>query len=49
VVGGTLTVTFDYPLDLLIPFLPDSASWDTGTARASMRIEQLSVPGPGGC
>ena len=50
VVGGTLTVTFDYPLDLVIPFLPGSASWDSGTARASMRIEQLSATGgPGGC
>jgi Flp pilus assembly pilin Flp len=50
VIGGTLTVTFDYPLDLVIPFLPSSASWDSGTARASMRIEQLSAPGgPGGC
>jgi Flp pilus assembly pilin Flp len=49
VIGGTLTVSFDYPLDLAIPFLPASASWDSGTARASMRIEQLSVPGPGDC
>jgi Flp pilus assembly pilin Flp len=50
VIGGTLTVTFDYPLDLLIPFLPESATWDSGTAQASMRIEQLSAPGgPGGC
>ena len=50
VVGGTLTVTFDYPLDLVIPFLPHPASWDSGTAQASMRIEQLSAPGgPGGC
>jgi Flp pilus assembly pilin Flp len=49
VIGGTLTVTFDYPLDLAIPFLPASASWDSGTARASMRIEQLSTGGPGGC
>ena len=50
VVGGTLTVTFDFPLDLIIPFLPSQASWQTGTARASMRIEQLSAPGgPGGC
>ena len=49
-IGGTLTVTFDYPLDLVIPFLPSPPSWDSGTARASMRIEQLSVPGgPGGC
>jgi Flp pilus assembly pilin Flp len=50
VIGGTLTVTFDYPLDLVIPFLPSPPSWESGTARASMRIEQLSVPGgPGGC
>ena len=50
VVGGTLTVTFDFPLDLVIPFLPSPPSFETGTARASMRIEQLSAPGgPGGC
>jgi hypothetical protein len=50
VVGGNLTVSFDYPLDLAIPFMPSNPSWETGTARASMRIEQLSVPGgPGGC
>jgi Flp pilus assembly pilin Flp len=50
VIGGTLTVTFDYPLDLVIPFLPSPPSWDSGTARASMRIEQLSAAGgPGGC
>jgi Flp pilus assembly pilin Flp len=50
VVGGTLTVTFDYPLNLAIPFLPSPPSWQTGTARATMRIEQLSAPvGPGGC
>ena len=50
VVGGTLTVSFDYPLDLVIPFLPSPESWESGTARASMRIEQLSNPlGPGGC
>jgi hypothetical protein len=50
VVGGTLTVSFDYPLDLVIPFLPSPPSWQAGTARASMRIEQLSAPGgPGGC
>jgi Flp pilus assembly pilin Flp len=50
VVGGTLTVSFDYPLDLAIPFLPSPPSWQTGTARASMRIEQLSAPGaPTGC
>jgi hypothetical protein len=50
VIGGTLTVTFDYPLDLVIPFLPSPPSWESGTASASMRIEQLSVPGgPGSC
>ena len=50
VVGGTLTVTYDYPLDLVIPFMPSPPSWQTGTAKATMRIEQLSVPGgPGGC
>jgi Flp pilus assembly pilin Flp len=49
IIGGTLTVTFDYPLNLVIPFLPGSASWDSGTAQASMRIEQLSTGGPGGC
>ena len=50
VVGGTLTVTFDYPLDLVIPFMPNPPSWQTGKAQATMRIEQLSVlPGPGGC
>lgn len=50
VVGGTLTVTYDYPLDLVIPFMPNPPSWQTGTAKATMRIEQLSVPGgPGGC
>ena len=50
VVGGNLTVTFDFPIDLVIPFLPSPSSLQTGTARASMRIEQLSNPlGPGGC
>jgi Flp pilus assembly pilin Flp len=50
VIGGTLTVTFDYPLNLVIPFMPSPPSWQSGTARASMRIEQLSAPGgPGGC
>jgi Flp pilus assembly pilin Flp len=50
VVGGILTVTFDYPLDLVIPFMPNPPSWQTGTATATMRIEQLSTPGgPGGC
>jgi Flp pilus assembly pilin Flp len=49
VVGGTLTVTFDFPLNLAIPFMPNPPSWKTGTASASMRIEQLSAGGPGGC
>jgi hypothetical protein len=50
VVGGTLTVRFDFPLNLAIPFMPNPPSWQTGTASASMRIEQLSEPsGPGGC
>jgi Flp pilus assembly protein TadG len=50
VVGGTLTVSFDFPVNLAVPFLPSPPSWRTGTARASMRIEQLSAPpGPGGC
>jgi Flp pilus assembly pilin Flp len=50
VVGGQLTVSFDYTNDLAIPFLPSQPSWQTGTATASMRIEQLSVPGPpAGC
>jgi Flp pilus assembly pilin Flp len=50
VVGGTLTVSFDFPLNLRIPFMPNPPSWQTGAARASMRIEQLSAPeGPGGC
>jgi Flp pilus assembly protein TadG len=49
-VGGTLTVSFDYPLNLAIPFMPNPPSWQTGTARATMRIEQLSAPaGPGNC
>jgi hypothetical protein len=50
VVGGTLTVSFDFPINLAVPFLPSPPSWRTGTARASMRIERLSAPpGPGGC
>jgi Flp pilus assembly pilin Flp len=50
VVGGTLRVRFDFPLRLVIPFLPSPPSWQTGTAEASMTIEQLSAPGgPGGC
>ena len=50
VVGGILTVTFDYPLDLVIPFMPNPPSWQTGKAQATMRIEQLSASiGPGDC
>jgi Flp pilus assembly pilin Flp len=50
VVGGILTVHFDFPLNLAIPFMPNPPSWQTGTATASMRIEQLSNPsGPGDC
>jgi Flp pilus assembly pilin Flp len=50
VLGGALTVSFNYPLNLAIPFMPNPPSWQTGTAKASMRIEQLSAPGgPGGC
>jgi len=49
VVGGTLTVKFDFPLKLVIPFLPSPPSWQSGTAQASMTIERLSVGGPGGC
>ena len=41
-IGGTVTVTFDYPIDLTIPFLPTPASWSEGTATASMRMEQFS-------
>jgi Flp pilus assembly pilin Flp len=50
IVGGTLTVSFDFPTQLVIPFMPNPPSWQTGTARASMRIEQISAAGgPGGC
>jgi Flp pilus assembly pilin Flp len=49
VIGGTLTVKFDFPLKLVIPFLPSPPSWQSGTAQASMTIERLSVGGPGGC
>jgi Flp pilus assembly pilin Flp len=49
-VGGTLTVSFDFPTHLVIPFMPNPPSWQTGTAQASMRIEQISAAGgPGGC
>jgi Flp pilus assembly pilin Flp len=50
VVGGNLTVSFDFPTHLVIPFMPNPPEWQTGTARASMRIEQISAAGgPGGC
>jgi Flp pilus assembly pilin Flp len=50
VIGGTLTVSFDYPLNLRIPFMPNPPSWQTGRASTSMQIEQLSASGgPGGC
>jgi hypothetical protein len=50
VIGGTVTVSFDFPINIVIPFVSSPPSWQTGTARASMRIEQLSAPaGPGGC
>src|SRR4030095_468983 len=50
IVGENLHLTFDFPSALVIPFLPSPSSLQTGTARASMRIEQLSNPlGPGGC
>jgi TadE-like protein len=52
-VGDTLTVEFDYPVDIVIPFVPLPASFSTGHARAEMRVEQVSVlplpafsPGP---
>jgi hypothetical protein len=41
-IGGTLTVAFDYPIDLSIPFLPTPDSWEVGRATASMRMEQFS-------
>jgi hypothetical protein len=50
-IGGTLTVAFDYPIDLAIPFLPTPESWQVGRAAASMRMEQFSqqpYPWPAG-
>jgi hypothetical protein len=41
-IGGTVTVAFDYPIDLTVPFLPTPASWRVGRATASMRMEQFS-------
>jgi len=51
-VGDTLTVEFDYPVDIVIPFVPLPSSFSTAQARAEMRIEQASVlplPTPGAC
>ena len=51
VIGGTVTVAFDYPIDLAIPFLPTPESWRVGRATASMRMEQFSqqaYPWPAG-
>jgi TadE-like protein len=45
-IGETVTVAFDYPIDLTIPFLPTPASWQEGRATASMRMEQFSQPYP---
>jgi Flp pilus assembly pilin Flp len=45
-IGDTVTVAFDYPIDLTIPFLPTPASWSEGTATASMRMEQFSQGTP---
>jgi hypothetical protein len=36
VVGGNLTVSFDFPVNLAVPFPPSPPSWREGTARASM-------------
>jgi hypothetical protein len=41
-IGETVTVAFDYPIDLTIPFLPTPTSWQVGRATASMRMEQFS-------
>ena len=53
IVGGTVTVGFDYPVDLVIPFVPLPASWSTGHAQVQMRIEQPSdlgnKPAAGSC
>jgi Flp pilus assembly protein TadG len=52
VVGDTLTVQFNYPVDIVIPFVPMPASFSTGRARAEMRIEQVStlpLPAAGVC
>jgi len=42
-IGGTVTVAFDYPIDLAVPFLPTPESWRVGRATASMRMEQFSL------
>ncbi len=51
-VGNTLTVQFDYPVNIVIPFVPMPPSFTTGHARAEMRVEQVSglpLPVPGVC
>jgi Flp pilus assembly protein TadG len=46
--GDTLTVQFDYPVDLVIPFVMNSSGH--GHAQAEMRVEQVLVAPPGsGC
>ena len=42
VIGDPVTVAFDYPIDLAIPFLPTPESWRVGRASASMRMEKFS-------
>jgi Flp pilus assembly protein TadG len=44
--GDTLTVQFDYPVDLVIPFVMNSSA--TSTAKATMRVEQTLTPPPAG-
>ena len=46
--GDTLTVQFDYPVDLVIPFVMNNSGH--GHAQAEMRVEQVLVAPPGsGC
>jgi Flp pilus assembly pilin Flp len=46
--GDTLTVKFDYPVNLVIPFVMNTAG--SGHAQAEMRVEQvLTVPPGSGC
>ncbi len=46
-IGDALTVEFDYPADLNIPFVPSSVT--TGHVAATMPIEQTSAGTPGPC